>query len=260
MVRSYPAAREPVKDPRTGYVQPTVIGVAGRRGKGARAMGKIVTLGEVVADVYREDAPSDVELPFTARPGGAPANVAVAAARLGAEAGFIGRLGDDLFGDFILEALESVGVDTSAVLRQAAHAHDARVRRGRRRRRPDLHLLPLGSGGRRAARPGRHQARVARGRVVRELRQHPADQGAGALGDHRLAELANEMDVGVAFDVNLRENLWDSLDTFRTPCSRCSTSRPSSSSPRTSSGRSWAPRTPTRPPICSTPAASHSSL
>src|SRR5918998_5243617 len=81
-------------------------------------MGKIVTLGEVVADVYREKSSSEVELPFTARPGGAPANVAVAAARLGAEAAFIGRLGDDLFGDFILRALEAVGVDTSAILRE----------------------------------------------------------------------------------------------------------------------------------------------
>ena len=81
-------------------------------------MGKIVTLGEVVADVYREEMPSEVEMPFTARPGGAPANVAVAVAKLGAEAAFVGRLGEDLFGEFILRALEAVGVDTSAILRQ----------------------------------------------------------------------------------------------------------------------------------------------
>jgi hypothetical protein len=40
--------------------------------RGFEAMGRIVTLGEVVADVYRERAPSEAELPFTARPGGAP--------------------------------------------------------------------------------------------------------------------------------------------------------------------------------------------
>ena len=79
-------------------------------------MGKIVTLGEVVADVYRERSPSEVEQPFTARPGGAPANVAVAAARLGVESGFIGRLGDDLFGDFILHALAASGVDAGLSL------------------------------------------------------------------------------------------------------------------------------------------------
>ena len=53
-------------------------------------MGKIVTLGEVVADVYQEQTPSEVELQFTARPGGAPANVAVAVAKLGAQASFVG--------------------------------------------------------------------------------------------------------------------------------------------------------------------------
>ena len=33
-------------------------------------MGKIVALGEVVANVYQEQPPSEVELQFTARPGG----------------------------------------------------------------------------------------------------------------------------------------------------------------------------------------------
>ena len=81
-------------------------------------MGKIVTLGEVVADVYEEQTPSEVELKFTAHPGGAPANVAVAVAKLGVQASFIGRLGDDLFGDFILRAMHAVGVETAAVRRQ----------------------------------------------------------------------------------------------------------------------------------------------
>ena len=44
-------------------------------------MGKIVTLGEVVSDGYREPASSEVVMPFTARPGGAPGNVAAAAAK-----------------------------------------------------------------------------------------------------------------------------------------------------------------------------------
>jgi len=33
-------------------------------------VGKIVTLGEVVADLYEEQTPSEIELQFTARPGG----------------------------------------------------------------------------------------------------------------------------------------------------------------------------------------------
>ncbi len=76
-------------------------------------MGKIVALGEVVADIYRGESTSEIELPFTARPGGAPANVAVAAARLGEEAAFAGSVGKDLFGDFILRALEAESVDAT---------------------------------------------------------------------------------------------------------------------------------------------------
>ena len=57
-----------------------------------KILDRIVALGEVVADVYWEATPSAVELPLTARPGGAPANVAVAASRLGFKASFIGTL------------------------------------------------------------------------------------------------------------------------------------------------------------------------
>jgi len=49
--------------------------------------------------------------------GGPAANAAVCAARLGAEAGFCGYLGDDLFGDIHLGELKSEGVDTSLVQR-----------------------------------------------------------------------------------------------------------------------------------------------
>jgi sugar/nucleoside kinase (ribokinase family) len=56
-------------------------------------LGKLVALGEVVLDIYRNEGQSPVELPFTTRPGGAPANVAVATARLGQQAAFVGGVG-----------------------------------------------------------------------------------------------------------------------------------------------------------------------
>lgn len=49
-------------------------------------------------------------------PGGSAANTIVGLARLGMRTGFIGRLGDDEEGKFILEDLKKEGVDTSAVL------------------------------------------------------------------------------------------------------------------------------------------------
>ena len=179
-------------------------------------MGKIVTLGEVVADVYREPAPSAVELPFTARPGGAPANVAVAAARLGIESGFVGRLGDDLFGDFILEALEASGVDTSAILREDPPT------------RTTLAFVEVSEDGDREftfyrSVPAADEL-LAPADIRRESLSGASFVNFGSIplikdpvrsATRTFAELANEMDVAVAFDVNLRAHLWDSLDAFR---------------------------------------------
>jgi fructokinase len=47
--------------------------------------------------------------------GGAPANVAAGLTRLGKEAGFIGKVGDDPFGRGLAAALSGLGVDTRAV-------------------------------------------------------------------------------------------------------------------------------------------------
>lgn len=50
-------------------------------------------------------------------PGGAPANAAVAVARLGGKALFAGQVGQDAFGDFLADSLRSYGVDTRYLLR-----------------------------------------------------------------------------------------------------------------------------------------------
>lgn len=49
--------------------------------------------------------------------GGSPANMAVGAARHGLKAGFIGKVSDDQFGDYVTEFFEKNGVDTSCITR-----------------------------------------------------------------------------------------------------------------------------------------------
>ncbi|KPV44425.1 PfkB family carbohydrate kinase [Alicyclobacillus ferrooxydans] len=58
---------------------------------------------------------------FEQNPGGAPANVAVAAAQMGKRAAFIGKVGEDAFGRFLRETLESRGVDVSGLLSTNAY-------------------------------------------------------------------------------------------------------------------------------------------
>ena len=53
---------------------------------------------------------------YARNPGGAPANVAVAASRLGAHTAFIGKAGNDMHGEFLRSVLQKEKVDTKGLL------------------------------------------------------------------------------------------------------------------------------------------------
>ncbi|MFF0430984.1 carbohydrate kinase [Streptomyces sp. NPDC004327] len=77
----------------------------------------VTVLGECVADAFTVPAPAPGELSLRVLPGGGPANTAVALARLGTPARFLGRLSDDVFGRLFRAHLESSGVDLTAAVR-----------------------------------------------------------------------------------------------------------------------------------------------
>ena len=79
-------------------------------------MTDITTIGEILIDLTQTGfSENDVAL-FAANPGGAPANVAVAAARLGAKTAFLGKVGRDTFGVSLRKTLVQNGVDVSGLL------------------------------------------------------------------------------------------------------------------------------------------------
>jgi len=79
---------------------------------------KIVCFGEALIDMLAQPSPvADAAQMFLPFAGGAPANVAVAIARLGGEGHFVGMLSQDMFGDFLLQSLKSAGVVTEGVVR-----------------------------------------------------------------------------------------------------------------------------------------------
>lgn len=77
----------------------------------------IVTLGELLVDMFPSEVGLKlVEVPaFHPKPGGAPANVAVAATRLGAKSAFIGKVGEDFFGHHLRDVLAEEGVETRGI-------------------------------------------------------------------------------------------------------------------------------------------------
>ena len=71
----------------------------------------ILTIGEVLIDLTQTGKDERGIPQFAANPGGAPANLAVAASRLGAQTAFIGKVGADAFGRYLKEVLAENKVD-----------------------------------------------------------------------------------------------------------------------------------------------------
>lgn len=82
-------------------------------------MPEVLTLGEALIDfVSREPGvPLSEVWTFNKRFGGAPANVAIGLATLGRDAGFIGKVGMDSFGDFLETKFRSTGVNVEGLYR-----------------------------------------------------------------------------------------------------------------------------------------------
>jgi ribokinase len=85
-------------------------------------MPKIATIGDVNVDlIVRIDKPPDLGKQvmvgdFLMNGGGCSANFSLACARLGSEVQLFGKVGDDVFGTYVLVELDENGVDTKNVL------------------------------------------------------------------------------------------------------------------------------------------------
>ena len=76
---------------------------------------RITTIGEILIDMTQTGTDANGNAIFAAIPGGAPANLAVAARKLGVETAFIGCVGNDPFGAILKNTLLHYGVDERAL-------------------------------------------------------------------------------------------------------------------------------------------------
>ena len=76
----------------------------------------ILAVGEILVDLTQSGITEKGIPRFDANPGGAPANLSVAASRLGAKTAFIGKTGSDSFGVFLRGCLAENGVDVTGLI------------------------------------------------------------------------------------------------------------------------------------------------
>jgi fructokinase len=172
---------------------------------------EIVTLGELILDMFASESGKDFfsVTAFLPVAGGAPANVAVAASRLGAKSAFIGKVGEDPFGHRLERVLKGYGVDTRGI------RYDARYRTTLNFMTvPDPHrtemLFYRNPGADMLLEPGELDTALIEASAVYHfgsvsLAVEPCRSAAieGALCARKAGAL-------VSFDVNYRPGLWDS--------------------------------------------------
>lgn len=82
-------------------------------------MKKVISIGEALIDFIPSEKGCNLKdvASFERVAGGAPANVAAVVSKLGGKSSFISKLGNDAFGDYIIDTLNDINVDTSLVQR-----------------------------------------------------------------------------------------------------------------------------------------------
>lgn len=76
----------------------------------------LVALGELLIDFTESGNSENSQRLFEQNPGGAVANVACAAARLGMRTSFIGKVGNDMHGSFLASTLQNTGVNIDSLI------------------------------------------------------------------------------------------------------------------------------------------------
>lgn len=174
----------------------------------------ILTLGELLIDFTHNGVSSQGNGLFEANPGGAVCNVLAMMNKLGHSAAYMGKVGDDIFGHLLKKTLEEVSINTECMLMD----QDART---------TLAFVANDETGDRSfsfyRNPGAdmmftedevNEEAIAASRIFHFGTLSMTHEGVREATKKAL-DIAKENGVMISFDPNLRESLWDSLDTAK---------------------------------------------
>ena len=76
----------------------------------------VVALGEFLIDFTPAGSTDSGMKLFEQNPGGAPVNMLTAVSKAGLKTAFIGKVGDDMHGNFLVETAKQAGIDTRGIV------------------------------------------------------------------------------------------------------------------------------------------------
>lgn len=174
----------------------------------------VVALGELLIDFTENGTSAQGNPVLEANPGGAPCNVLAMLNRLKHKTAFIGKVGDDMFGIQLKEALEETGIDTEGLMTdKQVHTTLAFV-----------HTLPDGDRSFSFYRNPGADMMLREEELNAELLEDCSIFHFGSISmtdagcreaTKEAVRIAKEAGAVISFDPNLREPLWDSLENAK---------------------------------------------
>lgn len=174
----------------------------------------VVALGELLIDFTENGTSAQGNPVFEANPGGAPCNVLSMLARLGHRVSFIGKVGKDMFGKQLEDAIAEVGIDTSGLLKDDqvpttlafVHTLEGGDRDFSFYRKPGADMML--------------SVEDLKEEMIKDCRIfHFGTLSMTAEGcreaTKKAIEIAREAGAIISFDPNLREPLWDCLENAK---------------------------------------------
>lgn len=174
----------------------------------------VVALGELLIDFTENGTSKQGNPVLEANPGGAPCNVLAMLNRLGHQAGFIGKVGQDMFGMQLESALKEAGICTDGLVKDdKIHTTLAFV-----------HTLEGGDRDFSFYRNPGADMMLAESELNADMIKNCRIFHFGSLSmtdeicrnaTQKAIKMAKEHGALISFDPNLREPLWESLDAAR---------------------------------------------
>ncbi|HKM04843.1 MAG TPA: carbohydrate kinase [Lachnospiraceae bacterium] len=174
----------------------------------------VVALGELLIDMTDNGISEQGNTLFEANPGGAPCNVLAMLQQLGHKVGFIGKVGDDIFGRKLKGVLQEVGIDTENLCvdkdARTTLAFVETLKDGDRDfsfyRNPGADML--------LTKEDINIEYVKNAKIFHFGTLSMTHTGVREATKYALA-IAKNNGATISFDPNLRESLWESLDLAR---------------------------------------------
>ncbi|PYZ95701.1 2-dehydro-3-deoxygluconokinase [Alteribacter lacisalsi] len=172
-------------------------------------MPEVITAGETMIILNPDQSvPLEYAHSFTKQIGGAESNVAVGLSRLGHRAGWISRIGNDPFGNYVRQVIRGEGVDTSLVSVDHEAPTGVFFKERKSGNAVNVYYYRAGSAASRLDKSLLDRSYFKEARYVLVSGILPALSESCSEVTEELLKISREQNIPVVFDPNIRLKLW----------------------------------------------------